>query len=380
MRRHVIVVIVFIIPIVLFNCKKNDATRGNTASLGSLPLAVSSTVDNQSSSQKIELGRLLFWDPVLSGSKDVACASCHHASLGYTDNLDLAIGTNASGIGTSRHFNFPNDIKFSKRNTPTIINVGFNGMDANGNYDPTKAAMFFDNRVNSLELQCVQPVQTMEEMMGHKLTQATVLDSVVSRLKAIPAYVQLFNNSFGANSVSITNVSKAIASFERSIVSNNAPYDRYVRGETGALNNAQLQGMRAFQQNGCNKCHSGPMFSDYQLHVLSVPDNNKLPTDGGASGSYAFRTPSLRNLALTAPYMHSGVFNSLTQVLDFYEQVGRGRSQNSHVSSAQLDPKLQGIGDNDKATIIQFLQSLNDNSFDRKIPTAVPSNLRPGGN
>ncbi len=380
MKRHVIVLIIFIFPILLFNCKKTDATRENFDSLGSLPLAVLSPTDNPSSNQKIELGRLLFWDPILSGSKDVACASCHHASLGYTDNLDLAIGTNASGIGTSRHFSFPNDIKFSKRNTPTIINVGFNGMDSNGQYDPAKAAMFYDNRTSGLELQCIQPIQTLEEMMGHKLAPAIVLDSVVSRLRAIPAYVQLFNNSYGPNSLTMLNVSKAIASFERSIVSNNAPYDRYIRGETGALSNVQLQGMRAFHQNGCNKCHSGPMFSDYQLHVLSVPDNSKLPTDGGASGSYAFRTPSLRNLALTAPYMHSGVFNSLSQVLDFYEQVGRGRSQNSHVSNGQLDPKLRGIGDNDKAAIIQFLQSLNDNSFDRNIPTAVPSNLHPGGN
>ncbi len=380
MKRHGIVLVVFMLPIVLFNCKKNDAPRRDPVSLIGLPVTALSPEDNQSSSQKIALGQLLFWDPILSGSKDVACASCHHASLGYTDNLDLAIGTNATGIGPSRHFNFPNDIKLSRRNTPTIINVGFNGMDATGSYDPSKAAMFFDNRTTGLELQCLQPVATLEEMMGHTFTKANVTDSIVNRLKAIPAYVQLFNSSFGASSVSISNVSKAIASFERSIIANNTPYDRYVRGETGALNQLQLQGMRAFQQNRCNTCHSGPMFSDYKLHVLSAPDNSKLPTDGGAAGSYAFRTPSLRNLALTAPYMHSGVFNSLSQVLDFYEQVGRGRSQNSHVSNAQLDPQLRGIGDNDKAAIIQFLQSLNDNSFDRNIPSEVPSNLHPGGN
>ncbi len=126
--------------------------------------------------------------------------------------------------------------------------------------------------------------------------------------------------------------------------------------------------------------HSGPMFSDYALHVLSVPDNPKLPTDAGATGTYAFRTPSLRNLSLTAPYMHSGVLNSLNAVLDFYERVGDRRTQNTHVNNSQLDGNLQRINDRDKGAIIQFLTALNDGSFDKSIPTAVPSGLHPGGN
>ena len=124
------------------------------------------------------------------------------------------------------------------------------------------------------------------------------------------------------------NLGKAIASYERSILSNQSPFDKYMRGDKSAMSSAQLQGMNAFAANGCNKCHSGSMFSDYALHVLSVPDNAKQSTDDGANGSYAFRTPSLRNLLLTAPYMHSGVFSSLSEVLNFYDQVGEGRLQN----------------------------------------------------
>ena len=122
------------------------------------------------------------------------------------------------------------------------------------------------------------------------------------------------------------------------------------------------------------------MFSDYALHVLSVPDNAKLPSDAGAAGSYAFRTPSLRNLALTAPYMHSGVFSSLDQVLNFYDQIGDGRSQNRNVAASRLDGNLQRLNNGDRNAIIQFLNALNDGSFDKSISASVPSGLRPAGN
>ncbi len=316
----------------------------------------------------------------MSGRKDVSCASCHHASLGYTDNLDLAIGSNGVGLGSLRQFALPNDIPFAKRNTPTIVNTAFNGMDANGVCNPVTAPMFFDSRVNSLELQSVQPMKTFEEMAGHPFLALTALDSIITRLKAIPEYVQLFTDAFGANSITTDNLGKAIASFERSIISTNSPFDKYMRGDALAMSATQIQGMQAFQNNGCINCHSGAMFSDYQLHVLSVPDNSKQPTDAGANGTYAFRTPSLRNLALTAPYMHSGVFRSLDDVLNFYDRIGDHRSQNAHVSDNQLDGKLQRINNRDRQLIIQFLTSLNDPSFDKTIPTRVPSNLHVGGN
>jgi cytochrome c peroxidase len=377
-KSGVLLSLIFIV-VYCVNCTKNDLAGINIANFKALPSTVLVPADNPQSSQKIALGKMLFWDPILSGGKDIACATCHHASLGYTENLDLPIGSNGIGLGTLRHFVLPNDIPFAKRNTPTIVNTAFNGMDANGTYNPATAAMFFDSRVKSLELQSLEPIKTLEEMSGHKFSSATALDSVMNRLKGIQEYVQMFNDAFGTNSISAANLGKAIASFERTIISNNSPYDKYIRGDATAMSGNQLQGMKAFQDNGCSNCHSGAMFSDYQLHVISAPDNPKLPTDAGANSTYLFRTPSLRNLALTAPYMHSGVFNSLEQVLNFYDQVGDRRSQNPHVANNRLDGNLRRINNNDRGLIIQFLNALNDNSFDKTIPSRVASNLHVGG-
>ena len=173
--------------------------------------------DNLQTNEKIILGKAFFWDPVLSGSKDVACATCHHSSLAYADNLDLAIGTNGIGLGALRHFISPSLIAFAKRNTTMIVNVGFNGLDENQNYDPAKAVMFFDNRVTGLELQSPEPLKTVKEMMGHGLTASCVLDTITGRLKNIPGYVDLFNKAFGPNSITVPNIAKSIASFERTM-------------------------------------------------------------------------------------------------------------------------------------------------------------------
>jgi cytochrome c peroxidase len=142
--------------------------------------------------------------------------------------------------------------------------------------------------------------------------------------------------------------------------------------------------MRRFERIGCSNCHSGPMFSDYKTHVIGVPDNPRLPaTDAGVDGTYAFRTASLRNLAHTAPYMHTGVFHSLREVLNFYDDVSgrRGRNRNAHVTREQLDPLVRQLRDPDDQAddLIAFLQALSDDAFDRTIPARVPSGLPPGG-
>ena len=373
------------IIVTFITCTKNTqvltATTTALANLKPLSLTISTPIDNPQTDQKIALGKALFWDPILSGNKDVACASCHHASLGFTDGLDLPIGVNGAGLGITRHFVTPNSIPFSKRNAISIINVAFNGITADSMCDPVTAGMFFDLRVKSLELQSVEPIKAMEEMRGASINALNILDTVILRLKSIPQYVQLFTSVFATtNAVTTQNMAKAIAAYERSIVSNNSAYDKYTRGDQSALSAIQVQGMTAFANNGCIKCHSGPMFSDYSLHILSVPDNPKLPTDAGANGTYAFRTASLRNLSLTAPYMHSGVFTSLNSVLDFYDQVGNRRSQNANVRNNQLDANLQHVNNNDKNAIIQFLAALTDTGFDKSIPSTVPSGLHPGGN
>ena len=163
-------------------------------------------------------------------------------------------------------------------------------------------------------------------------------------------------------------------------LSNQSPFDKYMRGDKTAMTEIQVQGMQAFINNGCNNCHNGLMFSDYSPHILSVPDNPNMATDAAVNNAYAFRTPSLRNLALTAPYMHSGVFGSLDQVFTFYDQIGNRRSQNGHVNGNQIDGNVKKFNNGDKNAIIQFLNALNNPSFDKIIPVSVASGLHPGGN
>ena len=150
--------------------------------------------------------------------------------------------------------------------------------------------------------------------------------AVVSRLNGIPEYRRLFARAFGGPTpVNEQNLGRALAAFQRTLVATNAPFDRYMRGDTTALSPEQVRGMERFQSTGCVNCHDGPMFSDFTTHVLGVPDNPKLSdSDSGVNRRYAFRTASLRNLSATAPYMHNGVFTSLPEVINFYQRVSRG--------------------------------------------------------
>ena len=371
--------------LVVVACQKQPTTPDATdlATLTALPQVAAAPANNPSSAAKIALGRALFWDPVLSGGKDVSCASCHHPASGYADAIDLSIGSNGQGLGTARHFRAPNDIAFVKRNSPTVLNAAFNGMATDGSCQPATAAMFWDLRAQSLETQSLMPVATLEEMRGHQYAEGVALDSVVARLRGIAAYGMLFSAAFAETTpITAANIGKAIACFERTLVATDAPFDQYMRGDKSALTAQQVQGLNDFVTSGCAKCHSGPMLSDYQLHVLGVADNTKNPaSDAGANGSYAFRTPSLRNVALTAPYMHSGTLPNLQAVLNFYDP-GRGGpapSANPHVSVAQRDPLFPGKVANPQ-NIIAFLQSLTAPSYDRTVPAAVPSGLAVGGN
>jgi len=354
----------------------------DTSPLTALPQAVVAPADNPHSLAKADLGRLLFWDPILSGSEDVACATCHHPDFGYAENLDISIGVNGVGLSSARSFASPNSIPFVKRNSQTILNTAFNGIDPQGRYDPATAPMFWDVRAEGLEAQALIPLLTFEEMRGHAYSEEDAVDNVVTRLQGIPAYEELFSSAFGG-AISAENLGKALAAFQRTLVANDSPYDRYMRGDSGAMSRVQIEGMRQFERVGCKDCHNGPMFSDYKLHVLGIPDNRKLPESdrGGVDQSYAFRTASLRNLAYTAPYMHSGVFRRLDDVLDFYDDRGRRDARNQNLGRDQLDPLLRGLGDVDdhEREIIAFLGALNDDSFDKTIPAQVPSGLPPGG-
>lgn len=349
-----------------------------------LPQDIISPANNPTTPEKIVLGKLLFFDPILSGNKDVACATCHHPETGYAELLDLSIGVNGTGLSSKRVFNSPNNIPFVKRNAHTVINTAFNGIDINNNYSPEEAPMFWDNRVKSLENQALEPIKAMEEMRGRKIAEEDILNEVVDRLNEIPEYRRLFKVAFNEDPViNSSNIGKAIAAFERTIVTNNSRFDQYMRGDKNAISISERNGFDMFKKVGCVNCHNGPMFTDYKMHVLGIPENMKLSVpDSGFEGRYAFRTASLRNLRFTAPYMHNGSMTSLLKVLEFYEDISFGKSRNPLVPKDQFDPLIKelNLSVKEMRPIISFLNTLNDNGFDKEIPNTVPSGLSVGGN
>ena len=347
--------------------------------VGALPQKVPSPTDNRFSEAKVELGRLLFFDPILSGGKDVACATCHHPAHGYAEFRDISIGVNGKGFGSKRVFNQPNNIPFTKRNAHTILNTAFNGIRMHRKYDPNAAPMFWDLRANSLEAQALEPIKAFEEMRGPDFAETEILDEVVRRLKAIPEYQTLFQSAFGGEApINSVNLGKAIATYERSLITNNSRFDQYMRGDKEAISLSEKDGLELFKKVGCANCHNGPMFSDYKVHVIGVPENDKLPeSDAGFEESYAFRTPTLRNLRFTAPYMHNGSLPNLKRVLEFYEDISFGKVRNENVPSEHFDPLVKELqlSVKDMAPIISFLNTLNDPDFDKQVPGAVPSGL-----
>jgi cytochrome c peroxidase len=244
--------------------------------------------------------------------------------------------------------------------------------------------MFWDLRAKSLENQSLEPIKSFEEMRGHRYAKEAALDSVVNRLKKITEYRRLFQEAFStSDAINSQNLARAIAAYERTLVGGNSRFDQYMRGDRSALSINEMDGMQVFLKSGCAKCHNGPMLSDYKVHALGVPDNEKLPqSDAGVDNQYRFRTPSLRNLRFTAPYMHSGKLKTLEQVLEFYEDLAGDKIRNPLVGKQHIDPiiELLKVDFKDISLMVEFLNTLNDDSFDRTLPKRVPSGLPVGGN
>jgi cytochrome c peroxidase len=357
--------------------------------------------DPASQNARVELGRLLFWDPILSGARDTACATCHHPRLAYADARALSLGTGSVGLGAQRIDVSNGRIPGVRRNAPTILNTAFNGVgrrrrrefDGTPSVDQARAPMFWDRRTRSLEAQALEPIKALEELRGTAYPEETAVETVVTRLRSVQEYVRLFRDAFGPDtSIDASQLSQAIAAFERTLVAMNSPFDRFRAGDANALTAQQQRGLELFDRVGCDRCHDGPMFSDFELHAEGVGEHPKLAAPDEGGGRFRFRTPSLRNVALTAPYMHNGTLATLQDVLRFYD---RGRSENPSVSndtsrrradvdrrSPRLDRdfrRVDEMSDSEISAIIAFLESLTDSNFDKKIPVQVPSGLPPGG-
>jgi len=312
--------------------------------------------------ERVQLGRLLFFDPVLSGANDVSCATCHHPDLGFTDGRPLSMGKGGHGLGPDRTGG-----AVVRRGSPTLWNSAYNHKQ------------FWDGRAEDLEDQAKGPITSDNEMNENP-------DALVKELKDIPEYVRLFDAAFAGrdgSGVSLENVQKAVASFERTLTANNSPFDRFVRGELGALTPQQRRGFNLFRsgRTRCFECHGLPTFANRDFKIIGVPDADPSQPDfgrfevtKGEGNKYAFKVPTLRNVVLNAPYMHNGRFKTLEEVLDFY---AAGGGPGTGFKDAKVDDKIHTytITAEEKQDLIAFLCSLTDESNLPEFPEKVPSGL-----
>lgn len=316
--------------------------------------------DNPISEEKVELGRLLFFDPVLSADNTISCATCHHPDLGFSDNRPLSMGVGGQGLGRARQGGAE-----LRRNTPTVWNAAYNHVQ------------FWDGRARDLEEQAEGPIQDPKEMGQNA-------EELVKELNRIPEYVDRFGRAFGARDSVVTfeRVTHAIAAFERTVVSNDSDFDRYARGDRTALTHSERRGLNLFRslKTRCFECHNLPTFANPDFKVIGVPDLDADAPDLGrgelAGDGYAraFKVPTLRNVALTAPYMHNGIFETLDEVIDFYS---KGGGPAFGVDVPHLDDKIRpfSLTPGERDDLIAFLHALTDESNKPDIPDRVPSAL-----
>jgi parallel beta-helix repeat protein len=347
----------------------DEATAGVGRDGGGLKRSFPSMIfpaDNSPAGEKagerIELGRLLYFDPIVSGANDISCATCHHPDLGLTDGRALSMGKGGRGLGPDRAGGAT-----IKRGAPTVWNAAFNHMQ------------FWDGRAANLEEQARGPITSDIEMAENP-------ETLVSELKAIPEYSGRFDAAFGGQNgsgVTFDNVVKAIAAFERTLTTNNSPFDRFVAGDTHALTDAQRRGFDLFRsgKTRCFECHGLPTFANRDFKIIGVPDTDPAQPDfgrfevtQGEGNKRAFKVPTLRNVALTAPYMHNGKFKTLEEVIDFY---AGGGGPGKGVDTPHIDDKIRvfPITAEEKADLAAFLISLTDESNLPKFPDRVPSGL-----
>jgi len=345
--------------------------------LGALPPRVPEPTENPSTTAKTEVGRLLFFDPILSATQTVACATCHHPEFAWADARATPLGVGGSGLGPGRILDGKTSVVPLMRNTPSLVNVAFHGVVAGIIPEPNTAPMFWDGREQGLEAQATHPIRSREEMRGEVCAEADAVASAVNRVRQIETYRSLFAKAFPesvGDPVTAENLSRAISSFERTLVAANAPFDRHLRGEGPPLTPTQERGLKVFQTAGCIHCHGGPMFSDFKPHFIGLSDTT-------SDGRREFRTPTLRNLLQTAPYMHNGSLRTLDDVLVFYEELSDAATEtiDGGDASAQppLDPLLKHLDlvAEQFSDLKAFLEMLEDDTYDRSVPSSLPSGL-----
>lgn len=303
--------------------------------IGPLPTAVPMPSTNLNYKAKIELGKQLYFDGRLSKNNAVSCAFCHTPGSGFADPRQTSIGV---------------DGKVGGRQAPTVYNTAFNHLQ------------FWDGRARSLEEQSIGPIQNPIEM-------GETHENVVKKLGKIKGYREQFRAVFGTE-VNLQGIAEAIAAYERTILSTNSGFDKYVLGDKAAMGEAAVRGMLLFKGKArCILCHNGPNFTDNKFHNLGVPQVGPMKEDLGRyyvtrleKDKGAFKTPTLRSITETAPYMHDGVFKTLEEVLDFLDK-GGGPNPN-------LSPLIKPLGltAEEKADLVAFLKALTGEPIKFEMP------------
>ena len=324
--------------------------------------AMAVRAENATTPERVALGRLLFFDPVLSGANDISCATCHHPDLGFTDGRGLSMGKGGQGLGPERTGG-----AVIRRSAPTLWNAAFNHRQ------------FWDGRAADLEDQAHFPITTAAEMNQDP-------QELVRELRAIPEYVRLFDGAFAGkdgSAVTFDNVTKALAAFERTLVSDGSRFDRYRAGDPTALSPAERRGLTLFRslKTRCFECHGFPTFANPDFKVIGVPDlpgqapdHGRAEAGGGPAYERAFKVPTLRNVALTAPYMHNGRFKTLEEVLSFYAK-GGGKGEGLELPNLDDKVRVFSLSTEEQQDLIAFLRSLTDESRTPEVPDRVPSGL-----
>jgi cytochrome c peroxidase len=298
--------------------------------------------DNPLTKNKIALGRLLFFDKRMSEDNSISCSTCHIPALAFTDGQPVSTGIRHQQGG---------------RSAPTAINRGFSKVQ------------FWDGRAPTLEAQSVGPLTNPIE---HGFPDN---DAVVARINKISGYKKLFKNAFGTSTITIDQVGKAIASFQRTLISGNSPFDRFdYDGEEKAISESAKRGKKLFFDKArCNLCHFGTNFSDEKFHNIGIGwghenlDVGRFNVTKDKKDIGAFKTPTLREISMTAPYMHDGRFATLEEVVEHYNSGG--------VKNPFLDNQIipLELTESEKRDLVEMLRTLNGEGWQHaQAPTSFP--------
>lgn len=301
--------------------------------LGALALLSCAVAPAFASDARAELGRKLFFDPILSSDGTISCASCHKPELAFADNARVSRGVG----GAEGH-----------RNTPSVMN------------SLARVSFFWDGRASTLEEQALLPIENPLEM---NLPIATALE----RLNADPEYAKAFETLYGGPA-SAKSLGRALAAFQKTLETANSPYDRYAHGDDEALSEAAKRGRHLFiGKANCASCHSGEDFTSDRFENIGLyngedlNDRGRADVTGRETDAGSFKVPSLRNVAVTAPYMHNGMFATLRDVIDYYND------PDTHVRAAKnrdakLDKPLE-LSEQESADLEAFMHALTDDQF-----------------